>query len=515
MTTLTLSKPTRSSRFLEFIVVLVAGMGGSMVTIDTTAVNVALPTIQVVFATDIGGIQWLIDIFILILATLLLIGGVLGDRYGRVKIVVIGASIFTTGSLLAGMAPTFEILLVARAIQGIGGALLTPAGLALINTTVPPERRGKMIGLWGMLTTAMIATGPLLGGWLVDQVSWRGVFLINVPVGIITCILALRYIPESRNGNTTDPLDWPGVITLIVGLGGLLFGLIEGPHWGWQHPIIISVLIASLFGFIAFIFVEKRSPNPVLPLHLFKITSFSGISLLTIIYFMAFGGFLIFFALNLQQIQGYSALESGLAVVPITLMVFALSTPMGVLTDRYGARPLLLIGLVISTISFVMYARLGIEANYWTSFFPATIMLGFGLGIIVVPMTIVVLASLPDHYSGIASASSYAATRIGNMLAIALFGMLMVIVFRGSLAEQIAVLPLEPETQQALLAEARNLGTTTAPDGLDARLTQTINQAIQFAFIESFQQVMYLCVGLMILGIGITWFSIRTSKTPA
>ncbi|MEM7347684.1 MAG: MFS transporter, partial [Chloroflexota bacterium] len=293
MTTLTLTKPknpTTSPRFIEAMVILVAVLGTSMVNIDTTAVNVALPSIQLALGIDITGVQWLVDIFLLTIATLLLISGVLGDRYGRVQVTALGALIFSTASLASGLAPSFEFLLVSRTVQGIGGALLAPGGLAIINATVAPERRGRVVGLWITLTTTVIALGPLLGGWLVDHASWRLIFLINVPLGAICFFVARRFIPESRDEEASErQLDWPGAVALIVGLGGLLFGLIEGSRFGWTSPLILGMFGASLIGFVAFLWIEDRSPNPLIPLHFFKNRTFSGINLLTIIYFMAFG----------------------------------------------------------------------------------------------------------------------------------------------------------------------------------------------------------------------------------
>lgn len=234
---------TQTSRFsIETLVLIVAVLGTGMVYLDQTALNVAIPAMQTGLETDIGGIQWIIDIYILTLAALLLIGGVLGDRYGRVKVYAIGMVIFVVSSAAGGFAQTTNQMVAARAIQGIGGALLVPGGLALLNATAAPERRGRLIGTWGSLTSMVIAFGPTLGGWLVDNMSWRMVFFINVPLGVGALILAMRYVPESYNPAQQDePLDWPGFITLLLGLGGLLFALIEQPHLGWQEPLIFRV----------------------------------------------------------------------------------------------------------------------------------------------------------------------------------------------------------------------------------------------------------------------------------
>ncbi|MEM7538949.1 MAG: MFS transporter, partial [Chloroflexota bacterium] len=348
-TNTTQSKITTSPLLLEAVVILVAVLGTSMVNIDTTAVNVALPSIQQSFGLDIGGVQWIVDSFLLTIATLLLITGALGDLYGRVHITSLGAIIFSIASLVSGLAPSFEVLLVSRTVQGIGGALLAPGGLAIINAIVAPERRSRLLGRWVTLTTMVIALGPLLGGWLVDNVSWRFLFFINVPLGILCFVVARRFIPESRDEDAANKsLDWPGAIALTIGLGGLLFVLIEGSRFGWTSSLILGMCGASIIGLCAFVAIEQYSPNPMLPLRFFQNRTFTGINLLTAIYFMAFGGQLFFLTLNLLQVQGFSAFATGLSILPVTIAIFALGTPSGILTDHWGPRPMIIIGILIT-----------------------------------------------------------------------------------------------------------------------------------------------------------------------
>lgn len=505
---------TTTPKFLEAMVILIAVLGTSMVNIDTTAMNIALPSIQQALDVDIGGVQWIIDINLLTISTLLLISGMLGDRYGRVRVTMIGALIFSAASFACGLAPSFGFLLVARTVQGLGGALLTPGGLAIINATVAPERRGRVVGRWITFTTTVIALGPLLGGWLVDNASWRLIFFINVPLGIICYIVASRFIPESRDEETTNVhLDWPGAIALIAGLGGLLFGLIEGSRLGWTSPIIIGMFVLSLIGVLAFVYIEAHSPNPMMPLHFFKNRAFTGINLLTITYFMAFGGTLFFLTLNLLQAQGFTAFAAGLSILPITLSIFTLSTPMGALTDRWGAKPLLIAGILVTTSGLFMFARLGIEENYWVSFFPATLLFGIGVAIVIVPMTIVLLGALPSRFSGIASASNYAATRIGNMLAIAIFGAVILSLFQRSLGTRIGTLPLDTDAQAYILNESRNLGATMPPETLSPALTDLAITTIKQSFVDGFQGVMWVCVGLMVISLVITLVFIDSEPT--
>lgn len=500
---------TPTQQFAEKMVMLVAVLGTGMVYLDQTALNVALPSLQIALNADIGGVQWLIDIYILTLATLLLIGGVLGDHYGRVRVYLIGMFIFVAASIACGVAQTLGFLLAARAIQGLGGALLVPGGLALINATVAGERRGGMIGTWATLTSLVIAFGPSLGGFLVDTLSWRLVFFINVPLGIIAALVGLWYVPESRDELSSRGLDWPGVVALLVGLGGLLFGLIEGPQLGWTDPLIITVLIVGVVGLVAFVGIEARSPAPMIPLHLFRNRNFSGINLVTVIHWLALSSVFFFLTLNLQQVQGYSATQAGLAVLPISVLIVSLSGFAGKLTDRIGPLPLLTSGLLLTIGGFLLFMRPGVAANYWTTFFPATVVFGLGLAITVVPVTATAMGALPRRYSGIASGLNNAAARIAQMLAVAIFGSVMLVSFRLALADYTASLPLEPATRTALLAEARNLGATRPPAGLSSEITQTIDHAIKLAFVDSFRQVMLISIILTLISLLIILTTIR------
>lgn len=487
----------------------VAVLGTGMVYLDQTAVNVALPKIQVALQASIGGLQWIVDIYILTLATLLLIGGSLGDRFGRVRILLIGMVVFVIASIACGAAQSLWFLVAARAVQGIGGALLVPAGLALINATARPERRGQLIGNWAMFASMVVAVGPLLGGWLVDYVSWRAVFYINVPIGIAGCFVALRYVPESRNEAAVKSLDWPGTLAMMLGLGTLLFGLIEGQHYGWSSPIIIGALLAGVAGIVGFVVIEARSAAPMIPLHLFGNANFSGINLATLIQWMALTGVLFFLTLNLQQIQGYSAFAAGLAFLPISALIILLSNPAGKLTDRIGPRPLLVIGSLIIGSSFVLFAQAGIEASYWPVLFPATLLFGLGMGLIITPLTTVAMGALPNQHSGLASGVNNTASRLAFMLGIAIMGTIMAIRFEPALARHTARLPLEPSARAQLLAEARNLGATTPPANLSAQLEQATQQAIRLAFVDSFRLVMYVCAAITLASLGVILAFIR------
>jgi predicted MFS family arabinose efflux permease len=298
-------------------------------------------------------------------------------------------------------------------------------------------------------------------------------------------------------------------VALLVGLGGLLFGLIEGPHLGWSHPLIITVLAAGGAGLLTFVGIEARSSAPMIPFHLFRNRNFSGINLITVIHWVALSSVFFFLTLNLQQVQGFSATQAGLAILPISILIVSLSGLSGKLTDRIGPLPLLIGGLLITIGAFLLFMRPGVAANYWTTFFPATIAFGLGLASTIVPVTTTAMGALPSRYSGIASGLNNAAARIAQMLAVAIFGSVMLVSFRLSLADYTAALPLEPATRTTLLAEARNLGATIPPTGLSPQITQALDQAIKQAFVDSFRQVMMISIGLTLISLLIILTTIR------
>ncbi len=499
-------------QFIERMVMLVAVLGTAMVYLDQTALNIALPNIQETLSADIDGIQWLIDIYILILATLLLLGGVLGDRYGRVRIYLIGMIIFVAASIACGAAQDIDFLLWARAAQGIGGALLVPGGLALINATFSQERRGRAIGTWGMMTSLVIAFGPSLGGMLIDTFSWRFIFYINVPLGVAACIIGYYYVPESWDETSEGALDWLGATMLLIGLGGLLYGLIEGPHLGWEHPLIIGTLIAGILGLILFVVVEAYVPNPLMPLHLFRNWQFSGINLITVIHWISLSSIFFFLPLSLQQVHEYSAFYAGLAMFPLSVAIILLSRPVGRVTDQQGPFWPLVVGIILTIIGFFLFMIPGSETNYWLTFFPATIVYGVGLGITIVPVTTAAMTALPERYSGIASGLNNAASRVAQMLAVAIFGSVMLVTFQATLMDQVTPLSLDETVRAELQEESRKLGATQPPDSVSPELKESITLIIKDSFVTSFRRIMIISSVLSIVSLAIIIFTLRFPK---
>lgn len=489
----------------ETLVLAVAVLGTGMVYLDQTALNVALPALQESLDAGIGGIQWIIDSYILTLSSLMLLGGVLGDRYGRVRVYVIGMVVFVAASIGCGFAQNVEQMIAARLIQGIGGALVVPGGLALVNAAVDVDRRGRVIGTWAMLTSMVVALGPTLGGWLVDTISWRMVFFINVPLGLGAIMLGVTRVPESRNPNLSGRLDWLGAITLLFGLMGLLFGLIEGPRLGWGEWLVVGSLLGGIVLLGLFVWVEARALNPILPLALFRHREFCVINLLTLVHWIAINALFFFFPIVLQQAYGYSALQAGMALLPISAMIVLLSRWAGVATDRVGAPRLIVVGIGLTAVAFGLLASLDVAENYWGLLLPITLAYGLGLGVLIAPLTSVAMGALPSELSGLASGVNNAAARLAGMLSIAIFGSVLAWSFGRQLAARLPTAGLPSNLQQRLLADADSLGAMQVPAELAGPMAETVQQMIRDSLSDSFQFVMSLCVAISVLSL-VIWF---------
>ena len=401
-------------------VLLATVLGSSLAFIDSTVVNIALPAIGRDLHSDAAGLQWTINGYALSLASLILLGGSLGDRYGRKRLFVVGIGWFATASLLCGLAPNVPTLIAARVLQGIGGALLTPGALAILEASFVREDRAKAIGAWSGLGGIGGALGPFLGGWLVEIGSWRYIFLINVPLALGVMWVAARHVPESRNPAAARELDVTGVLTGAVGLGGLTYGFTAWPAHGPGDPAVLISLAVGVAALVAFVLAERRSTHPMLPLEIFKTRAFSAANLVTFLVYAANGGVFFLFVVNLQVVAGYAPLTSGIAMLPVTGLMLLLSARAGALAQRIGPRIPMTVGPLICAAALVLMSMIGAHASYWTHVLPPVIVFGLGLSLLVAPLTATALGSLDDAHAGIASGVNNAVARAAGLLAVAI-----------------------------------------------------------------------------------------------
>ncbi|HEY4294771.1 DHA2 family efflux MFS transporter permease subunit [Luteibacter sp.] len=481
---------------------LVAAIVGSgMAFVDGTIVNVALPAIQQALDATTADAQWVMESYALLLSALLLVGGVLGDRFGRRRVFVIGTVVFTLASIACAVSPTIETLIGARAIQGFGAALLVPGSLALISSAYPKERRGAAIGTWSAFSGVTAGAGPVIGGYLVEHISWHWAFLINLPLGIALVAVCLWRVPESH-GAHAGRLDLGGALLATMGLTGVVFALIEAPQEGWAA---VSVLIAAgvgVAGLVAFVLVEHRSPAPMLPLSLFRNRDFSAANVLTLLLYAALGGSLFFVPLNFIQVQGYGATAAGASLLPIIVIMFSLSRWTGQLVDRVGAKLPLVVGPVIAAAGFVLYAVPGVRDNYWTTFFPASCVLGLGMSIVVAPLTTTVMNALPPSLAGTASGVNNAVARAAGLLAIAVFGAILAQAFNTTLDARLADLALPGDVVNQVAAQKAKMAGIQMADPAARR-------AIDDAFVAGFRAVMLVSAGLAVLSAIVAAFTLR------
>jgi EmrB/QacA subfamily drug resistance transporter len=482
--------PAASGKWLLAATILAS----SMAFIDGTVVNVALPALQTDLNARVQDVQWVIEAYALFLSALLLVGGSLGDRYGRRRVFLIGIVVFTAGSAWCGMAATIGQLILARAGQGIGAALLVPGSLAIISTSFREEERGRAIGTWSGFSSMTTAIGPVLGGWLVDQVSWRAVFFINIPLAILVIAISLWHVPESRTA-TKGRLDWPGALLAAASLGGLVFGLIESPRLGFAHPAVITSMLFGVGGLIAFVIVEWRSRYPMLPLELFRSRTFKGANLLTLFLYGALGGTVFFLPLNLIQVQRYTPTQAGAAMLPFVLIMFLLSRWSGGLVHRYGARLPLVLGPMIAAGGFALFTLPGVGGSYWKNFSPAIVVLGIGMGVSVAPLTTTVMNSVAQTRVGVASGVNNAVARTAGLLAIAVLGIVMLETFDGALDARTTELNLPLNAKRSLDQQRSKLAAAEISDA-EPRVREAMRNAIDWSFVEAFRRVMLVGAGL-------------------
>jgi EmrB/QacA subfamily drug resistance transporter len=468
-----------------------------MAFIDGTVVNVALPTLQTNLNATATDVQWVVESYALLLSALLLVGGSLGDHYGRRRIFLLGVVIFAAASGLCGFAASIGQLIEARAIQGFGAALLVPGSLAIISNSFSEQERGRAIGVWSGFSAITTGIGPVLGGWLIEHVSWRAVFFINVPLAIVVILISLRHVAENSDRESTR-VDWLGATLAAVGLGALVYGLIESSQVGFNDRSVIVALTAGVVVLILFSFVEARLSHPMLPLTLFHSRTFAGTNFLTFLLYAALGGTLFFLPLNLIQVQRYSPTATGAALLPFILIMSFLSRWSGGLVARYGPRLPLVVGPLIAAVGYSLFLVPGIGGNYWINFFLPVVVLGLGMAITVAPLTTTVMSAIAQDRAGIASGVNNAVARTASLIAIAVLGVLMLHAFKTNLDRRLTAANLPASVAQSLRTQSTKLAAIDIPKNLNPGTQQLIRRAIDESFVSGFRSVMLIGAALAV-----------------
>ena len=431
--------------------ILAAAIVGSTIAyLDESVMDVALPAIQADLKTSVAVIQWIVNAYMLFLTALLLIGGAAGDRFGRRRVFVIGLGVFAAASVWCGFAQSVTQLIVARAVQGIGAALLIPCSLAIIGAAFDEGERGKAIGTWAGFSAIGAALGPLLGGFIVDHLNWRLIFLINPLVALPAIWLALRHVPESYDKETTKGVDWVGGLLVLAGLGSLVFGFIASSDFGWASSTVLgSIAIGSLL-LALFVWTERYSRAPMMPLGLFRSRTFNAANLLTLVLYAALGGAFFFLAFQLIQVHGYSATLTGAVFLPFTLIMGGLSRWSGGLLNRAGGRWLVIIGPAIAAFGFGLLAVPGTGGSYWATFFLPMVALGIGMALSVAPLTTSVINAVPTDRAGLASGFNNAIASVGSLLAVAVLGAVALGVFHRNLDRGLETQNVSAEVRRAV-----------------------------------------------------------------
>ncbi len=486
-------------------------LGSTMAFVDESVVNVALPRMETDLATTLSAMTWVINAYTLCMAALLLIGGSAADQLGRRMIFLTGICIFAGASLCCGFAPNAATLIAARAIQGVGAALLIPCSLAIIGAAFAQNERGAAIGIWSGASAIAAGAGPLLGGWLVDHWSWRAIFLINPVLALPTIWIVLRHLPESRDPDAPRGLDWGGATLAFGGLGFLVYGLIEAADRGWHDPLVLGSILAGGALLIGFVVAEHQGAAPMVPLAVFRSRSFSGVNLLTLLLYGALGGAMFFLPFLLIQVHGYSATAAGAVFAPFTLVLGLLSRWGGGLVDRFGARGPLVAGPTVVAGGFLLLALPGVGGSYWTTFLLPMVVLGLGMAITVAPLTTTVLNSVAQHQTGVASGINNAVASVASLLLIAVLSTIGVGMLNRSLDSRLAGAQASPAVREVVNAARGGFVVPSMPANTPVQTHQLAHLVIAHSFVDTIRLVMLIAAALALASAVAAAFTIKAS----
>jgi len=480
-----------------------------MVFIDGSVVNVALPVLQIELSATLADAQWVVESYALFLAALLLVGGSLGDRFGRRRMFAVGVALFAAASVWCGASRNVHQLIVARGTQGLGGALLTPGSLAIISASFRKEQRGRAIGTWSAFSAILAGLGPVVGGWLIDHASWRWAFWINVPLALIVLAILYWRVPESRDDKAAGGIDWRGALLATVGLGCVVYGLIESPNLKLSAPRQLGTIGVGAAALLGFIVTQAYGRAPMMPLSLFRSRTFSGANVLTLLLYSALSGALFFFPFNLIQVQGYSPTAAGASLLPFILIMFLLSRWSGGLVTRYGAKLPLIFGSVISAFGFGLFALPDLGGSYWTTFFPAVLTLGLGMAVSVAPLTTTVMGAVDVSHAGLASGINNAVSRVAGLLSVAVFGLLLSHSFDKSLDGRFATIEISAQAKEELQLRRAELAAMVIPDSVNNESRSALKRGVAESFVTGFRIVMLTAAALAVAGALTAWMLIE------
>jgi EmrB/QacA subfamily drug resistance transporter len=486
-------------------------LGSSLTFVDATVVNVALPALQADLQATITDVQWVIEAYALFLGSLILVGGSFGDQFGRKRIFLAGVTLFTLASLACGFATTPRALIIARAVQGVGAAFLVPGSLAIISATFDDAERGRAIGTWSGFSAMTSAIGPVAGGWLIEHVSWRAVFFLNLPLAAVVIVLSMRFMSESRDSSRAARIDWVGAGLGVLGLAGVVFGLIEWPRLGANRPVLLATMLIGAALLVALMLVERRVQAPMLPLGLFRSRTFVLANVLTLLLYGALTTVFWLVPMNLIQVQQYSATAAGAALLPFPVLLFVLSRWSGGLTARVGSRLPLTIGPIIAAVGLALYARIGLDGSYWATVFPAVVVLGLGMAIVVAPLTTTAMTAVDAHHAGVASGVNNAVARLAGLIAIAVFGIMLVRTFDAQVRPALEHVELSAMSRAAIEQELPKVAGAEIPQSMSDAQHAAIRRAIDESFVSGFKLVMLSAAALALAAAG-AGFLIRDAR---